>query len=530
MLPRELGRLERRTLVSREAIAAITLVAIAVVLVAATVGDDAQFLASAYSFGVLLAFTLAQLAVIRLRRREPDLRPTVPRAARRPYRRRRRAAPCAGRGAPHRCRVRARDGHARGRPLRRPGLAGARAGASSSATRWREQRGVLEDIDPRSALPVGRVVPAHPRADEARRHRRGDGRDRSRAREGERGPDRGDHRRAGATGARARRRAAARRGRACRRPRSPRLEALGEENDVVVHADAVRARSIGHAIVEEAARRGADLIVLGSSPRWRRQSRFFSPTVDHVLQHARARCSSSRSPTGCFEEYPQSGMKVVIVGCGRTGSSVAIDLAADGWDVTCVDDDETALARLGEWRGGFVVGHAMDLEVLERAGVGERRRGGRRDGRRQHEPRGRPGPPAPLRHRVRRGARPRPAPGGVLRGARPADRLPDEDGDRDRHGRRPRVRRGPVGQLELMYAVVAGGGKVGANITRSLVRMGHEVTLVEQRRDRFELLEAELGLSCCWGTRPRSTSSSSPGSHDLRRSSSRSRATTRTTS
>jgi trk system potassium uptake protein TrkA len=44
-----------------------------------------------------------------------------------------------------------------------------------------------------------------------------------------------------------------------------------------------------------------------------------------------------------------------------------------------------------------------------------------------------------------------------------------------------------------MYAIVAGGGKVGANITRSLARMGHEVTLVEQRRDRFEQLEAELG-------------------------------------
>ena len=44
-----------------------------------------------------------------------------------------------------------------------------------------------------------------------------------------------------------------------------------------------------------------------------------------------------------------------------------------------------------------------------------------------------------------------------------------------------------------MYAIVAGGGKVGANITRSLLRMGHEVTLVEQRRDRFEQLEAELG-------------------------------------
>ncbi|HEX2303087.1 MAG TPA: TrkA family potassium uptake protein [Gaiella sp.] len=62
-------------------------------------------------------------------------------------------------------------------------------------------------------------------------------------------------------------------------------------------------------------------------------------------------------------------MKVVIVGCGRTGSSVAKQLAGEGWDVTCVDDDETALARLGEWRGGFVVGHAMDLDVLERAGI-----------------------------------------------------------------------------------------------------------------------------------------------------------------
>ena len=44
-----------------------------------------------------------------------------------------------------------------------------------------------------------------------------------------------------------------------------------------------------------------------------------------------------------------------------------------------------------------------------------------------------------------------------------------------------------------MYAIVAGGGKVGANITRSLVKMGHEVTLIEQRRDRWEQLEAELG-------------------------------------
>ena len=64
-------------------------------------------------------------------------------------------------------------------------------------------------------------------------------------------------------------------------------------------------------------------------------------------------------------------MKVVIVGCGRVGSGVAKHLAGEGWDVTCIDEDEGALARLGEWRGGFVVGHGMDLEVLERAGIAD---------------------------------------------------------------------------------------------------------------------------------------------------------------
>ena len=48
----------------------------------------------------------------------------------------------------------------------------------------------------------------------------------------------------------------------------------------------VRSRAIGRAIVDHARERGADLIVLGSSPRWRRQSRFFSPTVDFVLRQA----------------------------------------------------------------------------------------------------------------------------------------------------------------------------------------------------------------------------------------------------
>jgi len=61
---------------------------------------------------------------------------------------------------------------------------------------------------------------------------------------------------------------------------------LGEDYDVVVEGAIVRARAIGSAIVQHATEVGADLIVLGSAPRWRRQSRFFSPTVDYVLRRA----------------------------------------------------------------------------------------------------------------------------------------------------------------------------------------------------------------------------------------------------
>jgi trk system potassium uptake protein TrkA len=43
-----------------------------------------------------------------------------------------------------------------------------------------------------------------------------------------------------------------------------------------------------------------------------------------------------------------------------------------------------------------------------------------------------------------------------------------------------------------MYTIIAGGGKVGANVARSLLRASHEVTLIEQRSTRFEQLENEF--------------------------------------
>jgi trk system potassium uptake protein TrkA len=63
-------------------------------------------------------------------------------------------------------------------------------------------------------------------------------------------------------------------------------------------------------------------------------------------------------------------VKALVIGCGRVGSSVALELNRLGWDVTAIDEKEDALHRLGEnWAGGFVVGHGMDMDVLREAGI-----------------------------------------------------------------------------------------------------------------------------------------------------------------
>jgi trk system potassium uptake protein len=65
-------------------------------------------------------------------------------------------------------------------------------------------------------------------------------------------------------------------------------------------------------------------------------------------------------------------VKVLVIGCGRVGSSVALELNRLGWEVTAIDEKEDALQRLGEnWSGGFVVGHGMDMSVLREAGIEE---------------------------------------------------------------------------------------------------------------------------------------------------------------
>jgi trk system potassium uptake protein TrkA len=63
-------------------------------------------------------------------------------------------------------------------------------------------------------------------------------------------------------------------------------------------------------------------------------------------------------------------MKLLIIGCGRVGSAIATNMAADGHDVTVIDEDGEALQRLPDnWPGRFIHGHGLDTRVLVEGGI-----------------------------------------------------------------------------------------------------------------------------------------------------------------
>ncbi|MGV0634054.1 TrkA family potassium uptake protein [Mycolicibacillus trivialis] len=63
-------------------------------------------------------------------------------------------------------------------------------------------------------------------------------------------------------------------------------------------------------------------------------------------------------------------MRVVVMGCGRVGSSVADGLARIGHDVAVIDRDSAAFGRLSpEFTGERVQGMGFDRDVLLRAGI-----------------------------------------------------------------------------------------------------------------------------------------------------------------
>jgi basic amino acid/polyamine antiporter, APA family len=293
-LPPVFGRLHRRTLVAPISVVAATVTSIAL-LVATSFTHTVQFLASLFSFGILLAFTLAQLAVIRLRFTQPQLR--------RPFR-----VPLSIGRVPLPSAVGAtltaaifvvavatHPGARYGGPawlvvglcvyvaVRRSRGAGLLEHVASAdeqslpgaefkrilvpmklgeigeemvatAVRLAQERGATVEALFVLKVPLDQALDA---------------------------PLYDLEEQAAASMAEA--------------------HALGAEHGVQVMGRTIRARSIGEAIVQAADESDADLIVLGSSPRWRRQSRFFSPTVDYVLRKSNAEVLIVAFPQGVLE-------------------------------------------------------------------------------------------------------------------------------------------------------------------------------------------------------------------------------------
>lgn len=63
-------------------------------------------------------------------------------------------------------------------------------------------------------------------------------------------------------------------------------------------------------------------------------------------------------------------MKMIIMGCGRVGEQVSRLMANEGHEVTVIDCDANALARLGPaFRGRTIKGIGFDQKVLIEAGI-----------------------------------------------------------------------------------------------------------------------------------------------------------------
>ncbi len=63
-------------------------------------------------------------------------------------------------------------------------------------------------------------------------------------------------------------------------------------------------------------------------------------------------------------------MKVLIMGCGRVGASLAVKLDAEGNEVTVLDIDSFSFRRLpAGFKGKALVGNGIDEDVLRKSGI-----------------------------------------------------------------------------------------------------------------------------------------------------------------
>jgi len=73
-------------------------------------------------------------------------------------------------------------------------------------------------------------------------------------------------------------------------------------------------------------------------------------------------CKTGRGVLHC-------GVHVIVVGCGRVGSGLAVSLSAEGHSVAILDKSAKAFRRLKEWDGPCIVGSGFDRDDLEKAGA-----------------------------------------------------------------------------------------------------------------------------------------------------------------
>lgn len=65
-------------------------------------------------------------------------------------------------------------------------------------------------------------------------------------------------------------------------------------------------------------------------------------------------------------------MRVIVVGCGRVGSGLAMRLQREGHSVTIIDKQKAAFRRVPEeWGGNSAVGFGFDHDLLESVGARE---------------------------------------------------------------------------------------------------------------------------------------------------------------
>ena len=63
-------------------------------------------------------------------------------------------------------------------------------------------------------------------------------------------------------------------------------------------------------------------------------------------------------------------MKVIIIGCGRAGSRLAVQMSAQGHQVSIIDRNPLAFDRLPpDFTGNMIVGTGIDEDVMLKAGV-----------------------------------------------------------------------------------------------------------------------------------------------------------------